>query len=334
MKRSEVRIGITTGDQDGIGPEVTAKALYKIGPQRNVHFFLWRSPQFPKKYLRLIDKKFRRVVYTTWADALKGGVGSHKEIADICSTTAPPLWVDSAAQAATYGHLEALVTAPLSKTLIQDSGLKDIGHTDILSRVTGAKELFMTFLGKHFNVLLVTGHRPLSQVPALLTERRLTTALLAAHSMSGHLKKKGANKIGLLGLNPHAGEAGLIGSEETSIFEPLIARMQNDKFPIEGPLVPDAAFLQKNWSRYSFFVCPYHDQGLIPFKMAHQHKSGCHLTLGLPFIRTSVEHGTAKDIAGKNIADPSSMVSALDWAVNLSREQFSANAFLQGEGFA
>lgn len=334
MAKSEVKIAITSGDQDGIGPEVTAKALAKLGPQKGVSFFLWRSPQFPKKYLRLIDKKFKRRTFTSWAEALRSGLDSYKEIADINLSSAPPLWVEAVAEAANCGHLDALVTAPLSKTLIKDSKLKDVGHTDILSRVTGSHDLFMTFLGKHFNVLLTTGHSPLMKVGGLLTEDRIEKSLRAAHSLSQFIKKKTPQKLALVGLNPHAGEEGMIGHEEQQLFLPLIAKLKKEKIAVEGPLVPDAAFLQKNWSRFSFYVCPYHDQGLIPFKMAHQHQSGCHLTLGLPFIRTSVEHGTAKDIAGKDVADPSSMISALQWSVRLSQDNFRANSFLQGESFA
>jgi len=324
----DLKIAITSGDQDGIGPEVTAKALYKIGPQKGVHFFLWRSPAFPKKYLALIDKKFRRKTFSSWAEALKASPSSRKELFDINSPAPPPKWVEIAAQAGCYKHLDALVTAPLSKTLIADSGFTEIGHTEILSRVSGEKDLFMGFLGAKFNVLLATGHIPLHRAPGALTCELLTKALRAGHllaTLTG--TKKRVPRIAVVGMNPHAGENGLLGDEEREIFLPVIEKLKSEKISVDGPLVPDAAFLPHNWDKYSVFVTPYHDQGLIPFKVVHAHKGGCHITMGLPFVRTSVEHGTAKDIAGKDKADSSSMQDALLRAILLSRNSFKPNDF-------
>lgn len=330
MKKNNFKIAITSGDQDGVGPEVTAKALYKIGPQRGVHFYLWRSSVFQKKYLRLIDKKFKRRTFSSWAEAFKYSPGGPKELIDICSVTSPPKWVESVAEAGRFGHVDALVTAPLSKTLIAESGMKDVGHTDILSRVCQRQDLFMTFLGEQFNVLLVTGHLPLRAVYEKLDKKTLRLALLAASSINEFVAPARSKKeVALVGLNPHAGEHGLIGDSEIKMFQPLIADLQKvNKLKIAGPLVPDAAFLPSNWKRYSVYVCPYHDQGLIPFKVVHQHKSGCHMTMGLPFIRTSVEHGTAKDIFGKDKANDSSMRDALKWAIVLAKSSFKADAFL------
>ncbi len=326
--KSEVKIAITTGDQDGIGPEVTAKALAKIGPKKGVVFYLWRSPAFPKKYLAAIDKKFYRKTVYSWPEAFRLETLSHRYIVDICSSAPPPRWVETCAEAGKEGHIDALVTAPLSKTLILSSGMKDIGHTEIFSRVCKEKDLFMAFWGEKFNVLLVTGHVPLHKASSHLSPALLEKALRASHQlairMSGKTKYKPT--IGLVGLNPHAGETGLLGDEERDIFMPVINRLKAH-MNIEGPLVPDAAFLEVHWKKYDIYVAPYHDQGLIPFKMAHAHKDGCHLTMGLPFIRTSVEHGTAKDIFGKNKADSSSMQVALLRAILLSQNSFQPNAF-------
>jgi 4-hydroxythreonine-4-phosphate dehydrogenase len=121
--------------------------------------------------------------------------------------------------------------------------------------------------------------------------------------------------IGLLGLNPHAGDSGLIGQEEQTVISKAMKQLFELGIPVVGPLVPDAAFQKENWGKYSTFVACYHDQGLIPFKSIHGFDSGVHLTLGLSLKRTSVDHGTAKDIFGKNKANPGSMVSALRWAI-------------------
>jgi 4-hydroxythreonine-4-phosphate dehydrogenase len=334
VNNSNIRIAITSGDQDGIGPEVTAKALAKIGPQRGVHFYLWRAPVFQKKYLSLINKRFKRKTFNSWSEAFKHPLTSHRELVEINSMAPPPKWVETAAEAGKFGHIQALVTAPLSKTLIVDSGMKDIGHTEILSRVCMRPHLFMAFLGNKFSVILGTGHIPLRSVNDHLDKRTLKMVLRAAHSINDVLnvdKKaiKAKKGVALVGINPHASENGLIGDTEIKVFLPALFELQKEhNLKIAGPLVPDAAFLQKNWNLYNVYVCPYHDQGLIPFKVVHQHKSGCHMTMGLPFIRTSVEHGTAKDIFGKNLANESSMIDAIQWAIHFSKNSFKADSFL------
>lgn len=322
-----LRIAITTGDQDGIGPEVTTKALAKLGPQKGVHFYMWRSAVFHKKYLRLIDRKFKRITVNSWPEALKVSLSSHKQLVDICSSTPPPLWVEVSAQAAMLGSVQALVTAPLSKTLIADSGLSDIGHTDILARVSHRKTLFMAFLGKSFHVLLATGHIPLSQVSQTLTQNQLEQALRAGHHLLSTLQtSRQPLRLLLLGLNPHAGENGLIGREEQTVYLKALQTLKSEKIPVIGPLVPDAAFHSLDAKNPPLFVAPYHDQGLIPFKLLHK-RTGCHITMGLPFLRTSVDHGTAKDIFDQNKADSSSMQAALKQAIVLSRLAFKPDAF-------
>ena len=134
--------------------------------------------------------------------------------------------------------------------------------------------------------------------------------------------------MALVGINPHAGEDGLIGNEELDVFLEAIKIAKSKKIPIEGPLVPDAAFLKENWSKFSVYICPYHDQGLIPFKLVHGHKSGVHITMGLPFIRTSVEHGTAKKLFGKNKAYYESMLEAIKWSIDLAKQNRVKNSIL------
>ncbi len=325
-------IAITSGDQDGVGPEVTAKALAKLGPQKDCRFVLWRSPQFGASHLRKIDKRFRRVTVSSWPEALKIPHTSAKYLIDICSPLTPPRWVEAAAQTALLGTFDALVTAPLSKTLIAQAGLNDVGHTDIFSRLSGRSHLFMAFLGSQFHVVLMTGHLPLKKVPAALTSDRIQMALAAASSLAQALPRaKKITKVRVLGLNPHSGEEGLIGSEEQTLLSPLIQEFRQKGIAMDGPLVPDAAFTASTLEKGAIYVAPYHDQGLIPFKMAHSH-SGCHITLGLPFLRTSVDHGTAKDLFGRNKADASSMQNALKQAIVLCRQGFKADSFISTKG--
>ena len=318
--RKPLRIAITTGDPDGIGTEITAKALAKLKPGPGITYYLWRSPLCPKRHLHQIDRVFKRITVNTWPEALQVKVRNSRELVDISSNLPAALWVEATARASHFGHLDAMVTAPISKTAIKAAGLDDMGHTGILSRVCKSKELFMGFIGEHFNVLLATGHLSIDEVSRAVTTARLEKAILAADQLRSVLDKKQARRpLALLGLNPHSGEAGMIGHSEQKIHAKALEFAAEKKITIEGPLVPDAAFSPKNWKRYSVFVANYHDQGLIPFKMIHGQESGIHVTMGLPFVRTSVDHGTAKDIFGKDKADPRSMIQALEWAIRLGR---------------
>ena len=177
----------------------------------------------------------------------------------------------------------------------------------------------MGFFGKQFSVVLATGHSPLARAIIEFSPSRLTRAIAAAERLRSILPpRQAALPLALVGLNPHAGESGLIGKDE--IWLTKLVRDLSTSIDIVGPLVPDAAFLPPNWKRHSVYICPYHDQGLIPFKMVHGFDSGVHLTLGLPFVRTSVDHGTAKDLFGKNKAEHGSMKDALRVAIRLSKE--------------
>lgn len=307
------KIAVTTGDIDGVGLEVALKALSKLGPQKGIQFILFRSESAKSSLFKNIDKKFNRIVVDSLQEALeiKGDY-----LIDIESSDYPAKWVEVCAKLCKDKKISALVTGPLSKTGIRDSGLKDLGHTDILKRISKSKDVHMGFIGKYFNVVLATAHIPLSSVPQKLTLKSLASALWNANQLRKSLSSSHKKlPIGVLGLNPHSGEAGLIGKEELRLFSKLQAFANESRIPMEGPLVPDAAFFKSNWKKYSTFLALYHDQGLIPFKMIHGQDSGVHVTLGIPFIRTSVDHGTAKDIFGKNRANPNSMLDALSWAV-------------------
>ncbi len=311
-----LRIAITSGDSNGIGPEVVSKALRRLGPQKNIQFFLWRNSDFPKKDLRRIQKEFKLITVGSWAQALSQAPRSSRDLVDICGATNPTHWVEEAAQACYFKHLDAMATAPLSKPAIKESGLKDVGHTDILKRVSQTKNAYMVFLGDKFNVFLATGHLPIRNIAEKINKETITEALIQAQKFAKSLHY--TLPIGVLGLNPHAGDSGVIGSEDLEIISPAIESLSKEPLKFVGPLVPDAAFVKNHWDTYSLFVAMYHDQGLIPFKTVHGQK-GVHLTWGLPFIRTSVDHGTAFDIAGKDKADESSMYLALKWAIKLTK---------------
>jgi 4-hydroxythreonine-4-phosphate dehydrogenase len=301
------RLLITTGDRDGIGTEVTAKALAKIGPQKQFQFVLYRSPQIPPQHLKLLDRRFKRVTLSDrepWPKEMTKNV-----LLDIVSHKAPARWVEQAAQLCLQKKAHGLVTAPLSKTGIAAAGLRDRGHTEILQRICRLKDVYMAFWGRYFKIVLLTDHRPLMTVAKSLSPRRIQGGV----KMAKRLRSLSHSRlpIAVVGLNPHAGEQGLLGKEEKKFHSVLRAK------GIVGPLVPDTAFLPHQWRKFSVYVCPYHDQGLIPFKLVHGFDEGVHLTLGLPFVRTSVDHGTAKELFGRNKAQYGSMREAIELAMAL-----------------
>ncbi|MEZ4871005.1 MAG: 4-hydroxythreonine-4-phosphate dehydrogenase PdxA [Bdellovibrionales bacterium] len=235
---------------------------------------------------------------------------------DICQDINPTYFVKEAAELALQKKINALVTAPLSKPLISESGLNVVGHTGLFRMLVPNKSLFMAFLGVEFNVVLATDHIPLGSVANSISPEKIIECILESNRLRQQLSPDLINRpLGLLGLNPHAGDSGLIGTEESRFFNAIVSECRSMGIPIEGPLVPDVAFQKHNWTRYSLFISLYHDQGLIPFKMIHGQDSGVHVTLGLPFLRTSVDHGTAKDIFNQNKAKPDSMREALEWAL-------------------
>lgn len=316
------RILITTGDTDGIGLEVTFKALEKLPKPlfKRFVFYIYLHPKSQPLYVKKLKLKFKHVEVDDSLSISKFSTNQSMDpgiqIVLICSQKTPADWIFQASQLCLEKKFSALVTAPLSKTLIQASGYEEVGHTEILSRVCKTNNLYMMFLGKYFNVVLLTGHIPLQKVSKNLlkfSDRTFSANLLKIRSKL-HAKMK-SKPIALLGFNPHAGEAGIIGAAEESYLSHFF---KSNSLPFTGPLVPDVAFQKKFWQSYSIYIALYHDQGLIPFKLVHGQDSGVHITMGLPFVRTSVDHGTAKDIFGKNKANPSSMLDAILWAAKLS----------------
>lgn len=313
------KIAITTGDRNGIGFEILTKALLekkisKIGLKSVFFIFRHQSQKITQPYLfKLIDKKYTRVVFNNFLEAYSF-VEANKSslppnvLIDLALNTSEAEWVRQASIACINKKLTSLVTGPLSKKISVDLSNKPMGHTGIFRELFPKKNLFMSFVGSHFNIILATDHIPLSEVEKSLKKTGLGPVIKAANILKDLLSLK--KPIAILGLNPHSGENGLIGNTEKILFSNLSKKYSE-------PLVPDAAFLKKNLKKYSLFVCLYHDQGLIPFKMLHGQDSGVHLTIGLPFIRTSVDHGTAYELFNKNIANPSSMIEAINLNIKL-----------------
>ncbi len=223
-------------------------------------------------------------------------------------------YVVEAARMAMRGEANAIVTAPINKEWMNRAGHKFPGHSELLAKIARTRRWRMMFAGGDLTLALVTVHIGLAKVPAMLTQRAIldTIRLLASH-----LKTRlgvARPRIGVLGLNPHAGEGGLFGDEEIRLIAPAIRRAQREGIDAIGPLAPDTAFVRPAGSfKFDAAVAMYHDQGLIAVKTLEFDRA-VNVTLGLPFIRTSPDHGTAFDIAGKGIASESSMMAAVEYA--------------------
>jgi 4-hydroxythreonine-4-phosphate dehydrogenase len=212
-----------------------------------------------------------------------------------------------------------MVTAPMSKEGFYKAGVDFPGHTEMLAELCGVKRYAMMLFGGPLRITLVTRHVPLTSVSKSLT----TAGILETIRITGKaLPWLGSPKqrIAVCGLNPHAGDGGTIGREEITVIEPAIRKAREESFDVSGPVPADIVFHQALQGKYDAIVSMYHDQGLGPLKML-AFNSGVNITLGLPIVRTSPDHGTAFDIAGKGIANPASMIEAIRWAARLARRK-------------
>jgi 4-hydroxythreonine-4-phosphate dehydrogenase len=286
------RVGITLGDQAGIGPEIVRAALAS-----------GRLPADPQ--------------YSVIGPAIDCSLGQPTV------ETARAAWdaLEEAAQLALRGELDAVVTAPINKARMYDIGFKFPGQTEFFAERCGISNFAMLLTGGKLTVALVTVHLPLRDVAdTLRTEEIVRVGLL----LEDFLRRRGTGqpRMAVAGLNPHAGESGSIGREETEIIAPAVAELQRlcgARAIVAGPFSPDAIFHHAANGDWDGVLCMYHDQGLIPLKL-HAFHQGVNVTLGLPFPRTSPDHGTAFEIAGKNIARPDSMIAAINLAVELARK--------------
>jgi 4-hydroxythreonine-4-phosphate dehydrogenase len=315
---STLSIGISLGDPAGIGPEVVVRALAER-PELNAIVFgdhgVLRRAALSLNLPPLPIERVRAVTDLGERDVLPG---RPNEI----SGRAQVAYVTAATEAVLRGELAALVTAPISKEWAGKAGFAFPGHTEYLAEAAGVDEFAMMLAGPRLRVTVATTHLALREVPGALSVPRIASAItLTARSL-----REGFGiavpRVAVAGLNPHAGEAGRFGDEETRLVAPAIveARARLAGAGIEarvtGPHVPDAVFRQAALGEFDAVVALYHDQGLIPIKMLHFDEA-VNVTLGLPFVRTSPDHGTAYDIAGTGRARPHSLIAALDLAAAL-----------------
>ena len=221
--------------------------------------------------------------------------------------------ITSAVRGIQDGWFSGLCTCPISKEALQESGHRYPGHTEMLAYLTGSNNHVMMLAGSSLRVTLATSHCGLAQVSGLLNIKSLLDLYRTTHRSLKIDFNIPAPRLAVAALNPHAGEGGMFGNEEIELITPSIETAKKDGIDLHGPFPPDTIFFKAANGEYDAVICMYHDQGLIPFKLLH-FKDGVNVTLGLPIVRTSVDHGTAYDIAGKGIADPSSLAAAITLA--------------------
>lgn len=331
MKAERPILGLTMGDPAGIGPEICLRALQDsnvLGLCTPVLFgdatVLKRVAQavglhadFRVAAVSELDGFFETSGPTVFdCGAIDGATVVPGAISAACGK-AGYQYIEHAIKAALAGRIDGVVTAPIHKEALHLSGAKFPGHTEIFTALTGAERSCMMLYSDKLTVSMATTHIGYHEVPKKLSvDRILNVIQLTAQAMKQILQRE--PRVGVCGLNPHAGEHGLFGHrEEESFVEPAVKAAREQGIRIEGPLVPDAAFTAAQRKRFDAIVTLYHDQGHIPFKML-AFDTGVNITLGLPIIRTSVDHGTAFDIAWRGKADPSSLFSAIKVAAGLA----------------
>jgi len=306
------RIIITIGNPNGVGPEICFKAFKKFPDSIRKNFVLIGEEESIRYYFKNLE--LCEVIFISDPSVSYCFNPGEKSVS---SGRLSYLFLKKAVELIKGGYGRALVTAPISKELIVKSGVKHfIDHTTYLSRKFGAKNVNMMFYSGDLKVVLITIHLPIKKIPSVLNKGLVKVAIQNAVDFGMRFFKK-EYKIAVCGLNPHAGEGGLLGKEDNRIILPVVNFYKNAGLKVDGPLPSDTVFYKALNKQYDIVVAVYHDQGLAPFKMIH-FNDGVNVTLGLPFIRTSPDHGCAFDIAGKGIADEGSMVSAIKLALRLS----------------
>jgi 4-hydroxythreonine-4-phosphate dehydrogenase len=332
-------LGITMGDPAGIGPEIIARAAAQPGVRATSRPLVIGAAETMREALRLVGSSLsvrpvERVADSVWED----GTLECLDLGNVDMATLPRAEVSAHAGRAAYeyieravtlamaGQIDAIVTAPINKEALAAAGMPHSGHTEILAALSNTRDFAMLLLGKDLRVIHVTTHVSLRRVPDLVTrDRVLRTIRLAQRTMQ--TLGRAVPRIAVAGLNPHAGEDGLFGDEEKTAIIPAIQAAVREGLSVAGPLPADTLFARARGGEFDIVVAMYHDQGHIPVKTLgfnydeHAKRwtglSGVNVTVGLPFLRVSVDHGTAFDRAWKGSANAESMVEAIEVAVRM-----------------
>jgi 4-hydroxythreonine-4-phosphate dehydrogenase len=321
-------IAITMGDPAGVGPEIIAKSITNPEIQKTGRLIIVGSIDVMQEAMKLTGSLFRmnQVSSPAQADPSPGAVniidpGIKTEIVrnmpSAESGRASVACIERAVDLALKGEVDAVVTAPISKEALKMAGYPWPGHTEMIAEKCGIRDYAMMLIGGPLRVVLVTIHTAIRNVPGLIRQDAVLKTIRLAKKAADMLSIR-EPKIAVAGLNPHSGEGGIFGTEEIEEIRPAVDAAVLEGLPVSGPYPPDTIFHKAYRGEVDIIVCMYHDQGLIPLKMIC-FDTGVNITVGLPIIRTSPDHGTAYDIAWKGLARPSSMAEAIRLAAGLKR---------------
>lgn len=320
------RIAISAGDPAGIGPDIVLSLADRDWPAQ---LLVIADPELMKRRASLLGRTVTIRESAEPAASRRGEITLIREplAAPVTAGTPDPKNADAVLRAlirmvrgCESGEFDAMVTAPVSKSVISDAGTPFSGHTEFLSELTGSAEVVMLLASDQLRVALATTHIPLAEVAGAITRAGLLGKLRVLHS---ELREKFGiqqPRISVLGLNPHAGESGKLGSEEIETIIPVMEELRGEGMLLRGPLPADTAFAPIQIAQTDAYLAMFHDQGLPVLKFAG-FGGAVNITLGLPIIRTSVDHGTAFDLAGSGAADSGSLMAAVNQALELVRRR-------------
>jgi 4-hydroxythreonine-4-phosphate dehydrogenase len=320
------KLAVTMGDPGGVGPEIIVRAFLSPDVRACCRPVVVGDRLVMEEALKLLG---RPLALRTIADPEESGVSSgtielietgpmkgfEKGKATAEGGRACAGYIRKGVELAMAGKVDGIVTAPISKEALKLAGMTWPGHTEMLAELTATDDFGMMLAGGPLRVMLVTIHTSLRSVPDMITRSRVLKTIRLAKKACDMLGI-GRPRIAVAGLNPHAGETGIFGDEEISEIGPAVEDAGKEGIGVSGPFPPDTVFHKAYRGAFDIVVCMYHDQGLIPLKMV-AFETGVNVTVGLPFVRTSPDHGTAYDIAWKGKAEPSSMVEAITLAARL-----------------
>lgn len=329
LQKKVLKIGITAGDPAGIGPEVSLKAINSLSDEAVIPVLYCRKRLLEELYPDIFSD-YETIESNCAADihamTLKAG---KKYVYDVSIDLPVPVpgrgsaatgsearaYIDRAIDHWKAGVLDALVTGPVSKSCIEKSGVPFTGHTEYIADRLGERDPLMMMFSLKYRVLLATAHIPVMRVTESISLEGLLNVIRVGYRSIRSIDG-GVAKIAVAGLDPHCGDDGAIGTFDREITHRAVQRAAGEGIPVFGPFAADTLFIPDTWERYNLVIAQYHDQGLIPFKML-AFDDGVNVTLGLSMVRTSVDHGTAFDIAGKNESRFTSMTAAIKLAKRL-----------------
>jgi 4-hydroxythreonine-4-phosphate dehydrogenase len=324
-------IGVSMGDPAGIGPEVVLKAVLQPHPPCRLIVLgdmatLKATAQRCQLPLSMVAWQLGEP-YPASADILPVLELSQLALHERQPGQPTPgggdasfRYVEAGIRLALRNELQGLVTAPISKTMWHVAGHAYPGHTELLADLTNTPEVRMMLVGSHLRVILVTTHLALARVPASLSSARIAQTIIMTNAHLSRFHGLSRPRLAVAGLNPHAGENGAFGDEETRLITPAVQQASAAGVNVTGPFPADSVFIRAVRGEFDGVICLYHDQGLIPLKLLSW-EDGVNVTIGLPIVRTSPDHGTAFDIAGQGKADSRSMQAAITLAVEMTRHR-------------